>query len=211
MANATAEKKSAMGGSVLEMVGGIGAVVLAILGLLRISPMNMASIATILAGVALLFEGAAVASRFRQTAQVSGTAKGDRARVGGGTSMEVIGGIAGIALGVLALFGVAPLLLIPIANIVFGGALIFGSVGTSRLHGARDTAARAGRATSGIQLVVGLAAVALGILALLDFTPLLLSLISLLAVGATVLLSGSALSTRIGSAGGARHARPRHA
>ena len=194
MADAVSGNKSeaAISGTVVELIVGIAAVAATIVGLLGTSPLSMAEIATILVGGALLFEGAAIATRLRRGGLDSDDMRRDAGQVGG-TGMEVIGGIVGIALGVVALFGVAPLFLIPIALIVFGGALMFGSAGTARIHEQSPA-----KMTSGVQLVAGVIAVALGILALLELAPLTLSLVGLLLVGATVLLSGSALGARLG-------------
>lgn len=201
MADVTTDRstKTAMGGSVLEIIAGIGAVVLAILGLLQIAPVNMAALATILVGVALLFEGATLGAKMSDE-----QARPDRARLGG-TSVEVVGGVVGIVLGVLALLGVtgSPFLLVAVANIVFGASLIIGSASIARVHRTSritlgpDDAHRVeqtGRAASGTELLVGIAAVTLGVLALLGIAREALSLIALLAVGVTVLLSGSAMS-----------------
>src|SRR5690606_4552522 len=148
------------------------------------------------------------AGRFRQVAPTARGSQRERAQIGG-TGMEVVGGIVGIALGVLALFGVAPMFLIPIGLIVFGGSLMFGSAGTARVHATESRGEKLGRAASGVQLVIGIVAVALGILALLEIAPTVLSLVGLLIVGATVLLSGSALGARLGRS--LQTHRPRHA
>jgi hypothetical protein len=190
--------KTAMGGSVLEIIAGIGAAVLAIIGLLNIAPLTMASLATILVGAALMFEGATLGS------QMGEGARRDRSTVGG-TSVEVIGGITGVVLGVLALLRItgSPFVLTAAAAIVFGASLILGSAGIARLsRGAHlevpdedaHRVARTERAASGTELLVGIGAVALGILALLGVAREPLSLIALLAVGVSVLLSGSAMS-----------------
>lgn len=196
MADAASENapKAAMSGTVVELIVGIAAVTTTTLGLLGISPLGMAEVATILVGGALLFEGAAIVTRtrFRRGGLESDDMRRDAGQIGG-TGMEVIGGIVGIALGVVALFGVAPLFLMPIALIVFGGALMFGSAGTARIHEQSPA-----KMASGVQLVAGVIAVALGILALLEFAPLTLSLVGLLLVSATVLLSGSVLGARLG-------------
>jgi hypothetical protein len=48
-----------------------------------------------------------------------------------------------------------------------------------------------------IQLLVSLVAIILGILTLVGFAPLILTLVATLAIGAAVLLSGAAVSSRI--------------
>jgi hypothetical protein len=210
MANATTTRErtgTAMGGSVLEALGGIAAVVLACLGLAQIAPMWMAAVSTILVGAALTLEGAAISTRYQEMA-VTDRETRDRAQLGSGVTSEVLGGLAGIVLGAIALFDIAPLVLVAVAQIVFGGALMLGSAGAARFHRemlARGTAAKVGRASPGIELMVGIAAITLGILALSGFVPLTLSLVSLLVVGLTVLLSGSIIGARL------RRAVPGHA
>jgi hypothetical protein len=189
------------GGSTAEAVVGAAAVVLAILGLANIWPGYMASIATIAVGAALLFEGGAIASRYSYLVKRTGATE-----VGGGVSAEILGGAAGIALGILALMGIMPATLMPIAIIVFGGALLVGSAATSRLNAlstwrmsdrARDVTREAIEMASGTEVLIGIGAVVLGILALLGMAPRTLVLIALLALGATVLFSGSAISSRM--------------
>ncbi|HPZ96868.1 MAG TPA: hypothetical protein PLT93_01915 [Phycisphaerae bacterium] len=189
------------GGSTAEAVVGAAAVVLAILGLANMWPGYMASIATIAVGAALLFEGGAIASRYSDLARRTGASE-----IGGGVSAEILGGAAGIALGVLALLGIMPSALTPIAIIVFGGALLIGSAATARLNAlstvkmsdrARDVTRGAIEMASGTEVLIGIAAIVLGILALLGMAPRTLVLIGLLALGATVLFSGAAISSRM--------------
>lgn len=201
MANVTTERRStAIGGSLLEALGGIAALVLACLGLARIAPSWMASVSTILVGAALTLEGAALGARYRDMTVPERDTR-DRAQVGTGMAFEVAGGLAGIVLGSIALFGAYAVALTAVAQIVFGVALMVGSAGTARFHRelvARSaTAEKTGRASSGIELMAGITAVTLGILALIGFAPSVLTLVSLLAVGITVLLSGSMIGARL--------------
>jgi len=89
------------GGSFAEAIGGIGAVVLAILGLVGVMPEDMAAIATLAVGVALLFQGIAVATRFSNLFSQTGKSLADAAELGGGMGAEFLGGAAGGILGVL--------------------------------------------------------------------------------------------------------------
>lgn len=189
------------GGSTAEALVGAAAAVLAILGLANIWPGYMASIATIAVGAALLFQGIAIASRYSDLARRTGGSE-----VGGGVSAEILGGIAGIALGILALMGIMPATLTPVAIIVFGGALLIGSAATAQLNSlstwrmtdrARDVTRSAIEMASGTEVLIGIAAVVLGILALLGMAPRTLVLVALLGLGATVLFSGSAVSSRM--------------
>lgn len=190
------------GGSTVEAVGGAAALVLAIIGLAAVLPMTLTAVATIAIGVALLAEGAAIAARYERILARPGVSRVGAADVGGGMSAEFFGGAAGIVLGVLALLGVATGTLEPIAAIVFGGALLFGSTTASRLeraaaHGEPTAAREAVAAASGAQVLVGLGSAVLGILAVVGIAPETLTLVALLSVGAAVLLSGSALTARM--------------
>ncbi len=118
----------AMAGSLVEGAGGIGAVVLAIVALTGILSMYLTAIAAIALGVALIFEGLANAARYsRLVVDESEARRWARAEAGGGMSLELLCGGAGVALGILALLKIAPMVLLPIAAIVFGIGLIFGS------------------------------------------------------------------------------------
>lgn len=195
------------GGSMAEGIAGIAAVVLGIIGLAGVLRMPLLAVGTIAAGAALLFEGAAVSARYRDL--LAHVSSGHNAlEVGGGMSAESIGGAAGIALGVLALVGVASGVLVSTAAIVFGAAILLGTGVTSRLNSievessgehptARAVAHEAMSAASGVQVLVGLGAAALGILALLGIAPLTLTLTAVLIVGFALMLSGSAVSARM--------------
>ncbi len=197
-------------GSGLEVIGGGAALVLGILGLLNISPMYMAPIAAICAGAGILAQGGSVAARYHAlTQELMRTESGiDRTETGGGIGSEIVGGLAGIVLGVLALLSIVSLTLLCVAAIVLGATLVMSSGAVSHLNtlaAHRDIRAepmdhyahQALNAAAGAQVMVGLGSVVLGILALMGTYPLTLVLISMLAIGCSVFLSGSALGSRI--------------
>lgn len=195
-------------GSMAEAASGLAGVVLAILGLAGILSPLLLSISTIAIGAALLFEGGAIAARFSNLLTDLGRGRVEATELGGGMTAEFLGGAAGVALGILGLLGVLPGVLIPVAAIVFGGSLIFGSTVTSRLNsleirraGGNELAQMAARemvsAAAGLQVLVGLGGIALGIIALVGIAPEILSLVAMLGLGASVLLSGSAVSSRM--------------
>lgn len=199
--------KVVAGGSITEALCGAGTVVLAILALAGILPGYLAAIATIVFGVALIAQGGAVASRFRHLIQETAPYEWDtRTEIGGGMGAELFAGVAGIVLGILALIGIGTAALIPIAVIVFGGALLLGSgaamdLGSFGAPGADPRFAHLARqasvAASGTQALVGVGAIVLGILALVGLDPLMLTLVGLLVLGAAVLVSGTAVSSRM--------------
>lgn len=200
--------KVAGAGSMVEGIAGLGTVVLAIIGLAGVLPGLLAFIATIAIGVALLFQGGAMAARLSSLPVEMSGERVESMPLGGGMTAEFLGGVAGIVLGILALVGVAPVILVAIAAIVFGGALVLGtgvaaslnSLEMARLSGLtmyQQTAREVVSAAAGMQVFVGLGSITLGILALLGIAPLILVLVAMLALGAAVLLSSAAVSNRM--------------
>ncbi|HET6610584.1 MAG TPA: hypothetical protein VFG83_01270 [Kofleriaceae bacterium] len=174
------------------LVGGAAAV-LAILGLIGLIPSFMAAIATIVAGAALLMVGRAVAARYSRIRAATNGHAYRKADVAGGMSAEVLGGGAGIVLGILALLGALPTVLLPIAAIALGGGLLLGGAARAELaemeHG--ETAVKAAKGAGGGMGLAGGAAVVLGILVLAKVgTPLMLVLVSMIVVGGAILLGG---------------------
>jgi hypothetical protein len=122
------------GGSIIEAVDGLAVVVLAILGLAGVVPLYMAFIATIVLGVALLFEGWALASRYSKLLSEIGGSFLTATELGGGITAEFLAGAAGVALGILSILGVVPMVLLPAVIIVYGAALLLSSGATARLN-----------------------------------------------------------------------------
>jgi hypothetical protein len=197
------------GGSLTEAIAGLGAVVLAIVALAGLFPAYLGPIAAIVLGVALLFEGGSIAARYSRLLGEVVASHRVASELGGGMSAELLGGAGGIVLGILALLGLAPDVLMSVVAIVFGGALLLGSSATWSLnhlivehwYAGHETARRVARsmvsAAAGAQVLVGIGAVVLGIVALVGMHPMMLSLIAILAVGASVALSGSAVSGKM--------------
>ncbi|KMQ50508.1 hypothetical protein CHISP_2626 [Chitinispirillum alkaliphilum] len=196
------------GGSLAEGIVGAAAIVLSILGLVGIVPFLMLYIATIAVGAALLFEGGAISSRISSLIAQSPSQRSDIEQIGSGMTAEFLAGAVGLALGILALLGIAPITLVSIASIVYGGALIMGGSVTAKINSltfesgyegetARSVAREAVKAASGVQVLIGIGAVVLGILALLEIAPVTLVLVSMLALGFADLLSGGAVGGRM--------------
>ena len=202
------------GGSVVESIGGIGALVLSILGLIGFIPVTMASLAAIAAGGALLIGGGTLASQYTRIFS------GSRPRlshsiIGGGMAMESLAGFAAIVLGLLSLLGIHSPVLLAAAVIVLGCALLLASGAIARLttlpirepfgtaeqareaEHARYIARDALYAASGSEALIGAGAIVLGILSLSGVAPLALILVALLAVGASILLAGSSMAGRM--------------
>lgn len=197
-------------GSMIEATGGFAAIVLSIISLTNVVPMYLVPIATIVIGVVLLFEGGAVASRYWKLPSEIAAGRWASMELAGGMIAEFFAGLAGIVLGILALLGFVPVILTTISVLAFGSALVLGSGLTSRLnhleYGIEDEEPKrafyrrfwlTNWAAASVQIVFGFAAIVLGILALLGIATLTLTTISLLILGFSVLLSGSAISSRI--------------
>jgi hypothetical protein len=192
-------------GSVVETFGGAGVVVLSIIGLAHLFPTYLLPISIIGIGATLFFMGGTLMVRYTKALVDYGRHIGD---VAGGITSEFLAGITGITLGVLSLLGVAPLVLAPVAVIVFGCAVLLSGTATYRLHRfmiterepktAYDWIVRevvlAGVAT---ELLVGLAVGVLGILALVGFNPWVLCLAATLSLGGSILLGSAALSNKV--------------
>lgn len=194
-----------VGGSSLELIGGGGALVLSIIGLIGGWPLYMTSISSIAIGGALLAHGGAVTARLADTMRRAGDARAEQAEIAGGASSEFIGGGGALTLGILALANVAPLILLPIAAIVVGGAILLGAPAQpaiARLVPGRERPMsrityEAVEGASGTMVLSGLASIVLGILALVGVGPVFtLVLVAMLVVGGSLLISGSAMTTR---------------
>jgi hypothetical protein len=205
-------------GATTEAIGAAAAIVLAIIGLAGGLTDAMMAVATIILGAAVIMDAGAVGSRYERLMRDAwaGDERLLRVELGGGLSAGAIAGIAGIVLGILALLGMTPVSLCAVALIAFGAALLFGSAAKGRLaslgashfglpEGARRVVDEALSVSAGGEVLVGIGAAILGILALLGVEPVTLVLIGFLAVGSALLLGGSALGARL--FGMLRHAR----
>jgi hypothetical protein len=197
--------EASAGGSLGQAIGGAAAVVLAIVGLANFAPSYMMSIGVIVLGAALLLKGFSIVSRFRALLTRQAQVRAREAEFGGGMTAEFLGGAAGIVLGILALIGVVPDILCSVAVIGFGMSLILGTGLAIRLNRMENRAEEPWTrtliqditdATAGIQALVGLAAIVLGILGLVQVVPVTLTLVAILCVGASV-LAGSAVTGRM--------------
>jgi len=174
-----------------ESIGGIVVIILAILALVGVLPMVLAAVAGIVFGVDFIVEGAALAAR---RSAVAARSEQPLDQIDGGVTVELVGGLAAIVLGVLALIGVAPTVLMG-ALVITGGAGLILSIGVVGGVGGLGGSVPMPSA-SAAHLMAGIAAVVLGILALVrpEFTTVL-STVGLLVLGASLTLSGTAFSS----------------
>jgi hypothetical protein len=194
----TAETSS---GLFAEAVGGIATIVLAVLGLSGVSPEYLLAIATIVFGAALVIEGTSMVADY---AHVLSASTAPFQVSSGGVSGVFLAGISGIILGVLALLGVAATALTSAAIIVFGSALLLSSSVSVNLHAIKnrpigdvqtvDTASDAG-----MKVLVGVAAIVLGILAAAGTVTTKLDLIALIVLGGGILVTGNGLNNAMNS------------
>ena len=199
------------GGTAVEALVGLGAGILAVLGLAGILPFYMLSIGIIAAGVALFLEGVSVRTAYAKLSESYGvrTRVTDGAEVAGGFGAQSLCGGAAIVLGILALVGVLPGVLLAVGIMALGAGMLLGGPARAELEWSevelhhstdrsRRIASQAVHGSVGMLALFGIGAFILGILALALQTgsPSLagtLLLVGLLAVGATELLSGSAM------------------
>ena len=186
------------GGSATEALLGAGVVVLSILGLLNILPQYMASVSVIALGAALLVGGGALAARFSRAVSAAERSTAAEA-VQGGVAIQALAGVAAVVLGILALLGTMPATLLAISLIAIGGGVLLSGSAIAQVNSM--IARMSGRSeamigVAGIDVIVGLGAIVLGILVLAGFNPATLILIGTLSLGAGLLLSGSALAGR---------------
>ncbi len=197
-------------GGFVDAIGGIATIVLAVVGLAGVRPETMVAIATIVFAVALLIEGGAMLSEYASATLPIGVSP--ETFGGSGLSAHFLVGAAGIVLGILALLGIASVVLTSVALIAFGGAMVLSSNSVWQLYqlkraivqpegqpvGGGAVLANAMAAESaGALSLAGLAAVVLGIIAVAGEHPVVLTLAALIALGATLVLTGTSLSATV--------------
>ncbi|MBV9374363.1 MAG: hypothetical protein JO320_04785 [Alphaproteobacteria bacterium] len=195
-------------GALTEGAAGIAAIVLAIIALAGISVGALASITTIVIGVALIvqaFNAAAEMSRaFEPSATAAGGVAGRGSELGGEIMIHLAAGVTGIVLGILSLVGINTFYLVPAALIVFGSSLILGGVTAAQAGQPVMATASSGTQTqiryqgaagiSGLQILVGFAAAILGILSLIFQGSWVLVLVGFIAVGTALLIVSASFS-----------------
>jgi hypothetical protein len=205
------EKKTAeviFGGSVVEGLVATGAVVLSIIALTGGFPELLLAVSVIALGVALMFEGAAISLRLYNLLSETARNNFTMAELGLGTTVETIAGIFAAALGVLSILQIHPMILIPAAIILVGASLILGAGANARINAirvrkteehpfAQEVTRQIVWASTEIQVLIGVGAITLGILSLCSVAPMILSLVAILGMAGSILLSGTAISSRM--------------
>lgn len=176
-------------------LAGAAALVLAIIGLAGMATSYMMAIGVIALGVAFLFDGAVAMTGAWETPEIM---------LGSHRSAAVLGGAAGVVLGILALIGVVPQILCSCAVLVFGACLL---VATGMEGGMRRWNAVPGEeskmmeteeefAEPGMRPLVALAAIVLGLLAIVNIASAVLTLVGVLVLGASFVINGPAMTSR---------------
>lgn len=216
-------RESAAYGGLIDAIGGVATIVLAVCGLVGIHAPMMAAIATIVFGIALLIQGGTMLSEYAAIIFPAGVKATPIDQFGGSSLSSVfLVGATGVVLGVLSLLNINSGVLTPVATIAYGTALVLSSNAVWHLYVLRSASARSetqlqgtsanqtrsvgsellasemASGSAGIQALAGLAAVVLGILAVAgNVNDLTLNLVALLALGSTLILTGGSLSATV--------------
>lgn len=186
-------------GSIIQTLGATGALVLGILGIIGIASMVFDSIASIAAGGALLIGGAALTARYSRLFPDTKSPKTKKAMLRGLTYQTIVG-LGGIALGILALLGLSSQTLIGASVIALGSALLVASRASTRLdsllirnelESGESVSHNTVGAVSAGEVVCGLGAMALGVLALSGVSPMALTLIAMIGIGTAAVAGGT--------------------
>jgi hypothetical protein len=211
VSSTTAERRTytvEASGAATESMGGVAVVVLAILALAGVLRPVLADIAGIIFGAAFMIEGAALAARRSMIDEYSEEGL-SRIEAGGGMSVELVAGLSALVLGILSLVGLVPAVLMPSLVIVGGVGLMLSAGAMAQVNDRRTAAMEISPAARGLaraavssavggQVLAGLAAVVLGIVALAGAAnTLILTTVGLLVLGAAITLSGTALSGKL--------------
>ena len=176
------------GSSLAEAIGAVAASILAILGLAGISSWLVASVATIVIGGAFVLTGWAAGAR-TQTAALPGMRAAATER-GSSVSARSLGGLAGIVLGILSFFLPTFQTLLAVAVLVYGTALLLGAwMGLFPAWRIQEDIHEGPAPIAGGLVMVGVAALVLGILAIIGLSPETLILVGLLSLGVGALFA----------------------
>jgi hypothetical protein len=190
-------------GLLTEGAAGIAVIVLTVVALAGISTEPLGSIAAIVIGVGLMFQAFNSALEAARVVSPNMALIQQGSGLDGEVMVDCLCGLTGIVLGVLALVGINAAHLLPAALIVFGGSLLLS--GAIRLQPkifpldasgteTRFVSSQGPMAAGGVEVLVGLAAIVLGILSLMLAAYSILVLVGFLAVGATLLLVSASFS-----------------
>jgi hypothetical protein len=209
MATTEADKQELLGlgfnYSLGETSGGIALIVLAILALAKVDPMLLNAIAVIVAGIALLIEDRSVTPKYAGSLSYAPPYGLGPSAARDGISAGTLAGISGIVLGILAILSIAAVTLTAVAIVIFGAAVLFdfaarAQIGVLRMAN-RDRSEQSDKLAltatptpNSSAMLVGVALITLGILALAGLTASTLVTVALLALGAYLFLQNAAVA-----------------
>jgi hypothetical protein len=189
-------------------VAGIGAFVLAILSLARVAPAYFVPIGIIVLGGGLLAISAAILSRYWEPSLTLGVSAWPTVPLAFGIFVDLVAGAGGIILGILALLGYVPRMLVSIAVLTVGAAWLLSTGMTHYLTQMEPMVIEANypwagrfirRLPTSVQFLSGLATVVLGVLALVGVVRLTLVMVAILILGVSFFLSSVGIRRRAGN------------
>jgi hypothetical protein len=191
-----------------EGTGGIALIVLAILALAKVDPRLLNAIAVIVAGIALLIEESSFSSKYTGALWHAPTRGMQTSMASKEISAGTLAGVSGIVLGILAILGIAAVTLTAVAIVVFGAAIMFDYAARAQTMAwrtmNRESSEQSVRmtfagASSGntSAILMGVALITLGILALAGLTSAILVTVSLLGLGAYLFLQNAAVAASL--------------
>lgn len=198
--------KTIFGGSLVETVAAGITIVLSLIALSGTAVGILFPVGVIAMAIAFLVEGGAISMRFSRLlaeACQRDVLKADF--VGIGLTAEIVGGLSGLVLGILAITGMAPMILLPVSVIIYGVTLILSSGLVIRLNDLefegvtesaryRKIAHEMTTAAAAVEFLLGIGSLILGIVAITGIYSLTLSLVALLIIGISAFVTGAAIS-----------------
>jgi hypothetical protein len=152
-------KRRRLSSSGAEMVVALIGLVFAILAIAGILPRMFASLSALSIGAALLARGSIITWGLAETAPPSDHTTEARAHAGEAGGDEVLAGTTAAALGIVALVGIEPRLLLAVAAVAAGAAEVMS--GSLRTHRFR---------TEALRIPAGIGAIVLGVLGMIGFS-----------------------------------------
>lgn len=162
---------------------GLTTAILAVIGLAGAAPVAILSICVMTLGLLLVLRSGGMTMKLRELAETSGDS------VAAGVSVQSFAGAGSFGLGLLALIGVAPLVLCSVAIVGLGAGLALETGVLYKIAPSKDSH-RSMMTGLGFEVFAGLGAAILGLLALLGFDPLEFNLASALVLGCAMAFVG---------------------
>lgn len=194
-----------LGDSFIGSTFGAAALVLSIMAIIYSSFMGLLAIAIIVLGASLVLKGAIIAGEYSRLAAQMPEFSEFKGRINGNVAVQMLVGIGGVILAVLALFNLASHELLAAAIVAFGIATIMGCnvlVHFQKMaDGSHQESAKChelskhfANTVTELQGIAGLSAVVLGVLSLIGLQPEVLTSVSVLTLSGASLINGLSIS-----------------